>query len=123
MDVEVPTKTTVAQTIDDDGGAAPGGPGLIDDRPRTDRLATGLDPVVDQQDTVTGLEMILARAQAQIAVAVVRWRMRDVPAVAVGEGNGLFPQFHEPDAQVRRNQGTEQSSARLRAEHDRWRCL
>ncbi|MGX7678284.1 hypothetical protein ACSMXN_05245 [Jatrophihabitans sp. DSM 45814] len=39
----------------------------------TDRLATGLNPVIHEHDPLTGVQMIAPRTEQKVAVPVVRW--------------------------------------------------
>jgi hypothetical protein len=100
----------VAKAVDDDGGAAPGCAGGLDEGAGGKGLSAGLDPVV---------EMVAPHSQLEVAVAVIRRGARGQPAVTVGGGVRFLADLDQTDVQVQRDQGAQQAAAGLQAQHER----
>lgn len=102
-DLEVSSQPSVGQRIHNDGDTAPRSLGRSDDLPSCDGLSTGVDPVVDEQDTRPRREEISPQAEFKIPVLVVRRRSGGKPAVAVGRRFRVLTKFDQTDAELDRD--------------------
>lgn len=85
----------------------------------TERLASGVDPVVDKENLLSCLEKLLRKAKSEMAIAVVRRRDALEPTLAVRRWSVVLPDLDQTYAQVSRDQCAQQRAARGRTEDHR----
>jgi len=87
------------------------------------RATASLDPVVDEQHAVTAVDEVLAEAEAEMPIPVVRGHGPPQPGITVTRGHPVFAHLDEPDAEVQHDQRAQEAPAGLRPEDDRGRSI
>ena len=92
------------ESVYDDGCSRPGRARFIDECFRREGLTAGGNPVVNEQDPISGLNEVPAEAEQQMTIAVVRRGRAHSDRVTVSCPAWVLAEFYKTDLKVSRHQ-------------------